>query len=128
MAASQVDVSAKSSADKVKLVLALILFLAGFVVYFALASHSGVTRWAGFLGCLLAGLVVFVFSSAGRSLFGFARDSFKEVRDKVVFPSRKEAVQTTLYVLLFSVTMSVFLWLTDKLLEWILYGLILGWR
>ena len=47
---------------------------------------------------------------------------------KVVWPSRKEASQTTLFVFLFVLVMSTFLWLTDKTLEWILYGLILGWR
>jgi preprotein translocase subunit SecE len=46
----------------------------------------------------------------------------------VVWPSRKEATQMTLYVFGFVVVMALFLWLTDKTLEWVFYDLILGWR
>jgi preprotein translocase subunit SecE len=51
----------------------------------------------------------------------------KEVK-KVVWPTRKEAMQMTGYVFAFVFVMAFFLWLTDKTLEWALYGLILGWR
>jgi preprotein translocase subunit SecE len=34
----------------------------------------------------------------------------------------------TAYVFAFVVLMALFLWLTDKTLEWLLYDLILGWR
>ena len=34
----------------------------------------------------------------------------------------------TLYVFAFVVVMALFLWLTDKTLEWVLYSLILGWK
>jgi preprotein translocase subunit SecE len=47
---------------------------------------------------------------------------------KVVWPSRKEAVQMTAYVFGFVLLMAVFLWLTDKTVEWVLYDLILGWK
>ena len=47
---------------------------------------------------------------------------------KVVWPSRKEAVQMTGYVFAFAVVMALFLWFTDKTLEWVLYDLILGWK
>jgi preprotein translocase subunit SecE len=32
------------------------------------------------------------------------------------------------YVFAFVVVMALFLWLTDKTLEWVFYDLILGWR
>ena len=47
---------------------------------------------------------------------------------KVVWPTRKETMQMTAYVFVFVVVMALFLWLTDKTLEWVLYDLILGWR
>jgi preprotein translocase subunit SecE len=47
---------------------------------------------------------------------------------KVAWPSRKETVQTTGVVFAFVVVMAIFLWLTDKSLEWVLYDLILGWK
>jgi len=51
----------------------------------------------------------------------------REVK-KVVWPTRKEALQMTAYVFAFVVVMALFLWLTDKTLEWVLYDLILGWK
>jgi preprotein translocase subunit SecE len=55
------------------------------------------------------------------------RDSWREVK-KVVWPTRKEAIQMTLYVFGFVVIMALFLWLTDKTLEWLFYDAILGWK
>jgi preprotein translocase subunit SecE len=57
----------------------------------------------------------------------FGRDSWKEVK-KVVWPTRKEAIQMTAYVIAFCAVMALFLWLTDKTLEWVFYDLILGWK
>jgi preprotein translocase subunit SecE len=63
----------------------------------------------------------------GKQLIAFGRDSWREVK-KVVWPTRKEAIQMTAYVFGFVVIMSIFLWLTDKTLEWVFFDLILGWR
>ena len=67
---------------------------------------------------------MFFTAEPGKELIGFGRDSVREVR-KVVWPSRKEALQMTGYVFAFVVVMALFLWLTDKTLEWALYDLIL---
>ena len=53
--------------------------------------------------------------------------SLVEVK-KVVWPTRKETMQTTAAVFAFVVVMAVFLWISDKTLEWVLYDLILGWK
>ena len=55
------------------------------------------------------------------------RDAWRETK-KVVWPARKEAIQMTAYVFAFVFVMALFLWLTDKTLEWLFYDLILGWR
>ena len=47
---------------------------------------------------------------------------------KVVWPTRRESIQMTAYVFAFVVVMALFLWLTDKTLEWVFYDLVLGWR
>ena len=57
----------------------------------------------------------------------FANDTVAETK-KVSWPSRKETFQTTGIVFAFVVIMAVFLWVTDKTLEWALYDLILGWK
>ena len=56
---------------------------------------------------------------------------FRQVRAelaKIVWPSRKETMQTTGMVFAFVVVMAIFLYLTDKSLEWVLYDLVLGWK
>ena len=50
------------------------------------------------------------------------------VRGPVPLPTRKESFQTTGAVFAFVVVMAVFLWVTDKSLEYVMYDLILGWR
>jgi preprotein translocase subunit SecE len=63
----------------------------------------------------------------GQRFAVFAGETVAETK-KVVWPSRKETFQTTGIVFAFVVIMAVFLWVTDKTLEWALYDLILGWK
>jgi preprotein translocase subunit SecE len=79
------------------------------------------------LGGLIGGLVIAWFSAPGRAFISFARDSYAETR-RVVWPTRKETLQTTAIVFAFTVVMAIFLWATDKTVEWVLYDLLLGWK
>ena len=90
-------------------------------------DQAPVVRWIALLAGVIAAVVVFGVSEPGRQLMAFGRDAWREVR-KVVWPARKEAMQMTAYVFAFVVVMALFLWLTDKTLEWVFYDLILGWR
>ena len=67
------------------------------------------------------------FSEPGRQFAVFAGEAVTEVK-KVVWPTRKETFQTTAAVFAFVVVMAIFLWISDKTLEWVLYDLILGWK
>ena len=116
-----------TSADKAKLALAAIAITAGVVGFYALAGQSGLMRAAALVGGLLLAIVFAWTSQMGRDFVGFARESVRETK-KVVWPSRKEATQITGVVFGFVVVMAIFLWGTDKLLELVLYSLILGWR
>jgi preprotein translocase subunit SecE len=115
-----------SGADKAKLA-AAVLLVVGAVVAFYLLKQDLWLRVVVLIGLIAAGVGVFFTAEPGKELIGFGRDSVREVR-KVVWPSRKEALQMTGYVFAFVVVMALFLWLTDKTLEWALYDLILGWR
>jgi len=116
-----------TSADKAKLALAAIAITAGVVGFYALAGQSGLIRAAALVGGLLLAVVFAWTSQMGRDFVGFARESVRETK-KVVWPSRKEATQIMGVVFGFVVVMAIFLWGTDKLLELVLYSLILGWR
>jgi preprotein translocase subunit SecE len=116
-----------SGADKAKLAAAVALLVGGVVAFYLLAQQSLWLRLAALLGLLVAAVVVFFLSEPGKQLTAFGRDSVREVK-KVVWPTRKEAMQMTGYVFAFVVVMALFLFLTDKTLEWVLYDLVLGWK
>lgn len=126
MATSEVQ-TVSSSADKAKLAAAAVLLLAGFVGYYLLASQGQLVRVGALLACVAAAVIVFAVSESGRRLIAFGRDAWRETK-KVVWPARKETIQMTAYVFAFVFVMALFLWLTDKTLEWVLYDLLLGWR
>ena len=126
MATSEVQ-TVSASGEKMRLALAGALVIAALVAYSLLSQQGSLAQWGGLLVGLVAAVAVFFTSEAGRQLLAFGRDAVREVK-KVVWPERKEAMQITFYVFGFVVVMALFLWLTDKTLEWALYDLILGWK
>ena len=92
-----------------------------------MAKQGVYVQWGVLLVGLLAAAGVFLISEPGRQFVAFARDAWREVK-KVVWPTRKETRHMTAYVFAFVVIMALFLWFTDKTLEWVFYDLILGWR
>ena len=113
--------------DKIKLALAALLVVAGVAGYYYLAASSILLRVAAVLAGIIAGIVVAWTSLPGQQFVAFARESLAEVK-KVVWPTRKETMQTTAAVFAFVVVMAMYLWVSDKTLEWVLYDLILGWK
>ena len=126
MASTQIE-TVTTGADKLKLGAAVALLLAALVAFYMLGKQGQVVQW----GALIVGLALaagaFFSAEPGRQLIAFGRDAWREVK-KVVWPARKEAIQITAYVFGFVLIMALFLWLTDKTLEWLFYDLILGWK
>ena len=116
-----------TSADKAKVGLAVCAVIAGVVGFYLLAGQTTLIRASALiLGLVLA--VAFAWTSqSGRDFIGFAGEAVRETK-KVVWPTRKEAMQITGIVFGFVLIMALFLWGTDKLLEVVLYDLILRWR
>ena len=114
-------------ADKAKLAAAGVLVIAAVAVFYLLGTQDLWLRVVALIVLMLAAIATFFTSEPGKQLIAYGRDSAKEVR-KVVWPTRKEAIQMTGYVFAFVFVMALFLWLTDKTLEWVLYDLILGWK
>jgi preprotein translocase subunit SecE len=114
-------------ADKIKLALGVVLAGAGIWAYYYLAESALVLRILALLAGFAAGIAVAWFSAPGREFGVFAGEAVAEVK-KVVWPTRKETIQTTAAVFAFVVVMALFLWITDKSLEWALYDLLLGWK
>ena len=116
-----------TGADKAKLAAAALLVVGAVAAFYFLGTEDLWLRVVALLALLVAAVVVFFTSEPGKALMAFGRDSVRELR-KVVWPSRKEAMQMTGCVFAFVFVMALFLWLTDKTLEWVLYDLVLGWR
>jgi preprotein translocase subunit SecE len=126
MATSQVD-TVTSGADKAKLAAALLLAVGALVAFYMLSKQGSLAQWGALLVGLGVAAAVFFTAEPGKQLLAFGRDSWREVK-KVVWPTRKEAVQMTAYVFGFVVVMALFLWITDKTIAWVFYDLILGWK
>ena len=126
MATSQVE-TVSTGADKAKVGAAIALVIAAVAAFYLLGKQDQVAQWGALIACLVAAAAVFFTSESGKQFVAFGRDSWKEVR-KVVWPTRKEAIQMTAYVFGFVVIMALFLWFTDKTLEYVFYDLILGWK
>ncbi len=116
-----------TSADKAKLGAAVVALLAGLIGFYLLSGQTTIIRGAVLAGGLLLAVGAAWTSALGQGFIGFARESVRETK-KVVWPSRREAMQITGVVFGFVFIMALFLWGTDKLLEVVLYDLILGWR
>ncbi len=98
--------------DKIKLVLAFALMSGGIAGYYYLHDSPTVLRLSSILLGVLSAAGVVYTSQYGKTFFGFAQDSVAEAK-RVTWPSRKETVQTTGVVILFAVTMALFLWAVD---------------
>jgi preprotein translocase subunit SecE len=123
---SQIE-TVSTGADKAKLAAAALLGLGGIVAFYALSHLDLWVRVISLIVLLALAVAVFFVSEPGKQLIGFGKESIKEVK-KVVWPTRKEALQNTAMVFAFVFLMALFLWITDKTLEFVLYDLILGWK
>lgn len=112
--------------DKIRISGSALLFLAGLVGFYYFGQQPVVAR----IGIILLGIALALAlgwaTVPGTQLRSFVSEAIDETK-KVAWPSRKESIQTAAMVFAFVVVMALFLWVTDKLLEWSLYDLVLGW-
>ena len=113
--------------DKIKFAAALLLLVAGLAGYYLLSEQALILRVLAVLAGVAVSAAVAWQTGPGQHFFGFGKEAVAEAK-KVVWPSRKETLQTTGLVFAFVVIMAFFLWVVDKSLEWVLYDLILSWR
>jgi preprotein translocase subunit SecE len=116
-----------TGADKAKLAVSVLLVVGAVVAYYYLGKQDLWVRVVVLIGMLIAAVALFFTSESGKQLIAFGRDAVRETK-KVVWPSRNEALQMTGYVFAFVFVMALFMWLTDKTLEWAIFDLFLGWR
>jgi len=109
--------------DAVKWVATGAIVTSGVVGFYYFADYSLLLRVVAFLvlaGCALA---VAARTARGRVAWDFVRDSRTEVR-KVVWPTRRETIQTTGIVIALVTLVAVIMWILDGMLSWIIRALL----
>ena len=123
MSNQEVETSSSKS-DLLLVTLAALLAIAG-VVGFALLSEEALAIRLGVLGGGLVLAVIIAWSSpSGKRFLNYGQQSWEELR-RVVWPTRKETLNTTGLVMAFVVIIAFFLFICDKLIEWGLYDVLL---
>jgi len=107
--------------------LAVAIVIVALVLYYTLIDQGYWIRLGALLGGIILAVIIVALSPDGRRFIAYSKDSWSEVK-KVVWPTRKESTQMTLVVFGFVVIMSLFLWLVDKLVEWLVFSIFLGWK
>lgn len=109
--------NASAALDTVKLAAAVLLLVAGIGAFYALPDYSTLLRVVGLLVVVGIAIALFAYTQRGGELFQFMKGARQEVR-KMVWPTRQEALQTTLIVVVLVILVGIFLWLVDMLLGW----------
>lgn len=109
--------SEASAFDTAKLVLAVILLVAGIVGFYYFFEQPLVYRIIGVVGSSIIAVSVVLTTVIGKGFLSFLKDARVEVR-KVVWPTRQETVQATLVVVALVFFVGLTLWLLDMALFW----------
>jgi preprotein translocase subunit SecE len=104
-----------SGLDTVKLLVVVVLLVAGVYGFYSFADQPLWVRLAGLLAVVGAAVFVALQTAVGRTVWQFATDSRTEVR-KVVWPSRQETLQTLLIISIAVLLTALFMWLVDSVL------------
>ena len=96
--------------------LAIVIALSGVFAFALLADQPTLVRVGVLLGCILVGAVIGWFSAPGKEFAAYCKASYEELR-RVVWPTRKETVNTTGIVCAFVVVVAFFLFLVDSLID-----------
>ena len=101
--------------DTILLLLSVAILVGSVYAYYYFANENALLRTAGVMVALGIAIWVSLQSAQGRTLWAFIQSSRGELR-RVVWPTREEALQTTLIVLVFAAIMGTFFWLLDLIL------------
>jgi preprotein translocase subunit SecE len=98
--------------DKIQIVIAVLMLFGGVAAFYVLSDKPMVIRLGAMVGIVVLAGVVGWFSEPGREFAQFGKESVEEAK-KVVWPTRKEAMQSTGIIFAFVFVMAIFLWVVD---------------
>lgn len=112
---AKTEVEVANKMDTVKLLLAIVLLLAGIAGFYYFEAEGLIYRVLGLLAFVVVALGLVYSTHLGQSIVGFGREARGEVR-KVVWPTRQETIQTTMMVIVAVIILGIFLWFVDMML------------
>ncbi len=104
--------------DGIKWLVVVALVAAGVVGNTYFADQSLLYRVLGLVALAAVAGLVALQTAKGAAFWALVKGSRTEIR-KVVWPTRQEAVQTTMIVVAFVVLVALILWGLDSLLGWL---------
>lgn len=111
--------------DKLKLVVAALVIIAGIAAFYVMGDQSALLRTGIFIVGLIVGAGVAFTSGPGRAAWQFGVGTKTEIR-RVVWPTRRETIQSTMVVIVLVILIGLYLWVLDVVSLWAVYDLILG--
>jgi preprotein translocase subunit SecE len=115
--AEDINTPVAGTADKAKLIVAVLVVIAGVAAFYVLTDQPVWMRWVAVAASLVLAAVVIAFSSYGTEFRRFVELARIELR-KIVWPTREETGKMTAVVLMFVVVAGIFFWLLDLVLAW----------
>ena len=103
--------------NRLILIVSVLPLLGATGAFYYYGDESLLLRVIGLLVALVVSAFIAYQSTAGKTAWAFVKDSRTEVR-KVVWPTRKETAQTTMFVIVAVIIMGIFFFLLDMLLGW----------
>jgi preprotein translocase subunit SecE len=105
--------------DKIQIVAAVLILIGGLAAFYLLADKPMIARVGAMLGLFVVAGLVGYFSAPGKEFGIYAKESIDEAK-KVVWPTRKETMQSTGIIFVFVLVMAIFLWSVDWSLTFML--------
>ncbi len=104
--------------DSVKWIIVTVLLAAAVVGNSYFSDQSLLYRVLGIVAISAVAGLIALQTAKGAAFWALVKGSRNEIR-KVVWPTRQEAVQTTLIVVAFVLLVALFLWGLDSFLGWL---------
>ncbi|RMH17368.1 MAG: preprotein translocase subunit SecE [Gammaproteobacteria bacterium] len=101
--------------EKIKWLIAIAVLVLSIVGFYYFESQSMLARVGGLLGGTIVFVVLALLTEKGRAFKGFVGETRAEFR-KIVWPTRRETLQTTGIVIVLVFVVAVFLWLLDTII------------
>ena len=119
MANSQAACAKKADLNSFKWLVTMILLACATVGFQYFADLHMAARLGGLGAAVLAAVGIACMTTQGQNALEFINSAKAEAR-KVVWPTKKETIQSTIAVVVMVLVASVFLWLLDSLLLYVM--------